>query len=93
MWSNSNTYGYANGITDSNSNAYRNADAYVYADANGNGYLHADCHADRDAHSYGYRHGDGDGYRHGNPAADPDAEVASDSGTSPNAVETIVPLI
>ena len=66
-------------------NAYTNsyANGYVYSYSDSHGYLYA----------YANCYGNSDGYRYGNPPAYPDAAAASDSGTSPNAVETIVALI
>ena len=58
MQSNSNTYGYANGITDGNSNAERDGDVYSYSDSDG--YLYAYGNSD----SYTHTHADPDGHTH-----------------------------
>jgi hypothetical protein len=66
MRSNSNTYGYTNGITDGNSNAERNCDVYSYPHTDTNGYFNSDLNRDSNANCnrYGYIHANANAYGH-----------------------------
>jgi hypothetical protein len=72
MRSNSNTYGYANGITDGNSNAERNGDVYSYPHTDTNGYFNSNLKPDSNANCnrygyiYSYTNNHCDGHIHAN---------------------------
>jgi hypothetical protein len=78
MRSNSNTYDYANGITDGNSNAECNGDVYSYtnshihANANAFGYCRSNIYSN--GHGYGYCHSNSDLHAYGNS----DSNIYSD---------------